>query len=134
MPFLRATELDQHLEADATFGPCLRPDCPNYAASNIAAMGQLEDIANGIQLAKDVAVTTSEGDEQAVLDLINDSTPGALANAVAYLGGMVSSSFTELAGGDVAHGQEMLRNACGESDDVLDSQARLLAHEYGTGD
>ena len=34
MPFLTTTKLEQHLEADTTFGPCLRPDCPNYAETD----------------------------------------------------------------------------------------------------
>lgn len=36
MAMLSTSEFEQHLEADKTFGPCLRPGCPNYRGPLVA--------------------------------------------------------------------------------------------------
>ena len=98
------------------------------------ACRQIEDSADGIQLAKDVAVRAAEGDEQEVLRLVNSPTHAQLAWAAAYFGQMMTVTFPKLPGGDADQGLAMVINACSEDEGTFDTQARLLLSEDPDGE
>lgn len=92
-------------------------------------MGEIEDSAAGITLAKSVAEKTGEGDSSGVLAEVNAATPGELAWAFTYTSQMLWESMTVLAGGDEARALKMLRTAMEGDDDIINAQMRLMSGE-----
>lgn len=82
-------------------------------------MGEIENSAAGIRLAKDVAAKTGERDPSGTLKLVNAAARGELVWALTYTSRMLWETVTLLADGDERRALEMLKAAMAGDKDII---------------